>query len=312
MAMKIRIGSRGSQLALWQTNWVKGRLFETYPQVECDVQIIQTKGDMILDKTLAQLGKGSFTKELDRALLDGEIDLAVHSLKDLPTDVPEGLILSAISERANCLDAFISPTHTPLADLPQGAVVATGSLRRRAFLLHHRPDLEVVDVRGNVDTRLAKLKKSDWQGMVLASAGLERLALTEVITHVLDQKVMLPAVGQGFLGVICRADDHDVQEALQGSIHHEPSGKAARAERSFLNTLEGGCQIPIGSWARWEGDHLCIDGAVSDLDGKVMVKSKLQGDGQDPEKMGRDLADKILQQGGQEILANIRAVLKGN
>ncbi|RMF61206.1 MAG: hydroxymethylbilane synthase, partial [Calditrichaeota bacterium] len=268
----ITIGTRGSQLALWQTDWVKKRLSALYPQITCEVKTVKTTGDKILDVPLAKIGdKGLFTKELDIALLNGDIDLAVHSLKDLPTRLPEGIIIVAITERWDPRDSLISRHGVSFKNLPSGAVVATGSLRRRAQLLFHRPDLNIVELRGNLNTRFRKFEENSWDAMILATAGVERLGWSERITEKISTDIILPAVGQGSFGVVCREGDAEVMNLLQ-PLNHSPSRLAALAERSLMRTLEGGCQIPIGALAQVDSDQLVLTGCVASLDGKQLVK----------------------------------------
>lgn len=301
------LGTRGSQLALWQAHYVQDALHDRGHGVK--LEEITTTGDKILDVPLAQIGdKALFTKELDVALLDERIDLAVHSLKDLPTQLPDGIILAAVSERAAPGDAFVAHPRFDghLAALPEGAQVATSSLRRQAQLLHYRPDLDIVSVRGNVDTRLRKLDASNWHGMVLAVAGLARLGLDERIREVIDRGVMLPAVSQGALGIVCRESDGATREVLRGALHDAATASAVLAERAFLRRLEGGCQVPIGAYAKVDGGRLVLDGCVAALDGERLVRDRHEGTPDAPEALGRRLAEHLLQQGADEILTQVR------
>lgn len=303
----LRLGTRKSRLARWQANFVGQRLEQAGMQVE--IVGMTTQGDRNLDTPLAEVGdKALFTKELDVALLEGRIDLAVHSLKDLPTELPEQVTIAAVSERAAPWDAFIAhPSFAGgLDDLPDGAQVATSSLRRRAQLLAWRSDLDIVPVRGNVPTRLEKLDASDWHGLVLAEAGLARLGRTERIRERIDPAVMLPAVSQGALGVVCRAQDEETAARLQDSVHHAASATATRCERAFLRRLEGGCQVPIGAHARLEDNMLVLDGCVATLDGRRLVRDRTTGDPGAPETVGIRLAESLLADGGREILAEVR------
>lgn len=302
------IGTRGSALALWQAHYVRDALTAAGRSIE--VCTITTQGDRILDVPLAEIGsKALFTKELDIALLQGEIHLAVHSLKDLPTTLPPGVHLAAITERADPRDAFIAhPSFSgSLADLPDGATLATSSLRRRAQLLAWRPDLRIVSVRGNVDTRLEKLDASDWQGMILAAAGVARLGRTDRVREQIDPQIMLPAVGQGALGVVCAEADTETRALLQHHLHHPPSAAATLAERALLRRLEGGCQVPIGAWGRSEAGHLVLDGCVASLDGDRLLRNRMAGPAEQAETLGTTLAERLLEAGADAILSEIRA-----
>lgn len=309
----IRIGSRGSPLALWQARWVQDRLRRLFPDRDFPVEVIKTKGDKILDSPLSTIGdKGLFTREIEYALLNKEIDLAVHSLKDLPTELPKGLALGAVTQREDVRDVFIPHPRNPvksLLDQPHGATVATGSLRRRSQLLNARPDLRMVDLRGNLNTRMQKLEASEWSGMILARAGVMRLGWEQAIGETLDLALMLPAVGQGALGVEIREDDQAVRELL-APLHSEESFSSTRAERSLLRRLEGGCQIPIGAYAyitaQTETSSLYLDAMVGTLDGTRVVRGQASGLPRDAETIGTSLGDTLLKQGAEEILAQIR------
>jgi hydroxymethylbilane synthase len=310
----VRIGSRGSELALWQAHWVRSRMRALHPGLTIVVQIIKTKGDKVLDAPLSKIGdKGLFTREIEQALLQGKIDLAVHSLKDLPTELPGGLVLGAVTEREDVRDVYLPRPGTVarrLDDLPPGASVATGSLRRRCQLLHHRPDLMVIDVRGNVNTRYAKLEASAWDGMVLAQAGVVRLGWTDRIGESIDPLVMLPAVGQGALGIEVRAGDDRILARLDG-LHHPPTAAATAAERALLHALEGGCQIPIGTYARATTDDdgtpvLMLDAMVGSLDGATVIRDALSGPPGDAAGLGFALAQRLLALGARRILDRIR------
>lgn len=309
MGEKVRIGTRSSELALWQSHFIKNKLEIFYPGIEVEVIHIKTKGDKILDAPLSKIGdKGLFTKELENALLDGRIDLAVHSLKDLTTTLPGGLTLGAVTEREDIRDVFITPPGKPyngLEELPDNATVATGSLRRRCQLLAYRPDLNIQDIRGNINTRLQKLDESDWDGMLLASAGLLRMGWHERMTQIIDTKIILPAVGQGALGVEIREDDTRMNELL-APLDDADTRQATTAERALLKHLEGGCQIPIGSWGRIDNNTLYLDAVVGSLDGTSIVRSKISGSAGDAAKLGVDLANDLLSQGADSILASIR------
>src|SRR3984957_10311755 len=293
----LTIGSRGSQLALWQANWIQTRL-ETMGEL-CQIEIIKTTGDKITDVALSQVGsKGLFTKEIEEALLAGAIDLAVHSLKDMPTDLPARLTLAAIPEREDPRDALIGRA---LEDLAPGARVGTGSLRRTAQLRARRPDLQIEDIRGNVDTRLRKLDEGRYDAIVLASAGLRRLGLEHRITEVFNPSVMCPAVGQGALAVETR-DDGGEAFRIAKRLEHAASRIAVTAERAVLAALGGGCQAPIGSLAYIGGDPLIVVGAVVSPDGAQVVRRRIHGSIADPVSVGRSLAEQILSAGGKEIL----------
>jgi hydroxymethylbilane synthase len=307
---KIVIGSRGSELALWQANWVKSQLEQVFPKLNVEVLVIATKGDKILDSSLSRIGgKGVFTREIDEALLDERIEISVHSLKDLPTEIPHGLEVGAVTEREDIHDVFISHPHKAyksLEELPRGARIATGSLRRKCQLLHHRPDLEIVEIRGNVPTRLQKLDASNWDGMILAKAGLVRLNLTDRITEIIPTEVILPAVGQGALGIEIGANDQQTREIVS-AINHEPTAKSTQAERTLLRYVEGGCQVPLGAYARIQNEVLKIEALIGSLDGKKVVRSTIHGDPSEADRLATALAKTLLRGGGDKILREIRA-----
>ena len=303
---KFTIGSRGSRLALWQTEFTKRALEKKFPQYAFDVRIIKTKGDAVLDTALSKIGdKGLFTKEIETALLGKEIDLAVHSLKDLPTAQPAGLKIGAVSAREMPNDAFISKTYASIDDLPVGARVATGSLRRRSQLLAYRPDLEIVEIRGNVPTRIEKLLASDLDGMILAFAGVHRLGLDEHIRQVVPTDVLLPAVGQGVMAVEIREDDSEIA-AMLGAINDHETHSCITAERAFLRRLEGGCQVPIGALAVFEAGEIFLHGFVGNLDGTRVIRQSIRGIAGGAESLGTDLAEKCLAAGAGEILSEAR------
>jgi hydroxymethylbilane synthase len=307
-ASPLRIGSRGSALALWQAEHVKQRLAQIQPDRAIEIVIIKTTGDRITNVGLSRIGdRGLFTKELDRAIVDQEIDLAVHSLKDVPTNLAEGLVLAAVLERADPSDALVVAPGRPkrLRDLPQGARVGTSSLRRRAQLLALRPDLLIEELRGNLDTRLARVAEGKYDAALLAYAGLQRLGLHEHAVEVLDPFEWLPAAGQGALGVATRADDADVS-ALVARLDHQATRSATLAERSFLHTLEGGCQIPIGAFGQ-VSETLELHGIVASVDGQRIVRGSDSGLPADPERLGERLAHHLIGQGAQEILDEIRS-----
>ncbi|MDJ0518343.1 MAG: hydroxymethylbilane synthase [Okeania sp. SIO2F4] len=306
----VRIGSRKSQLALVQTYWVQEELQKYFPDINFEVETMSTQGDKILDVPLAKIGdKGLFTKELEVGMLEKKTDLAVHSLKDLPTNLPEGLMLGCVTERENPADALV--VHEKFKDkqletLPEGAVIGTSSLRRLAQLRHHFPHLEFKDVRGNLNTRLAKLDAGEYDAIILAFAGLHRLGMGDRIHQVIPPEVSLHAVGQGALGIECRAGDTDILDLLK-SLEHTATAQRCYAERAFLRELEGGCQVPIGVNTQIEGERLTLTGLVASLDGKKLVKDVVTGTVAYAENIGIELAIKLRQQGAQEILDAILA-----
>ncbi|MFB6229567.1 MAG: hydroxymethylbilane synthase [Salinibacter sp.] len=300
------LGTRSSELALRQANVVRSKLEAAGHRAE--LETITTRGDESTDTPISEIGdEAVFTKELDRALLEGEVDLAVHSLKDIPSTVPGGITLAAIGERPHPLDAFVAhPSFEGhLDDLPEGATVATSSLRRTAQLLTWRSDLNIVPVRGNVDTRLEKLTESDWDGMVLAVAGLMRLGLSVHIRDRIDPSIMIPAVGQGALGIACREEGESLRAFLHDVLHDPPAGYAAVAERAFLRRVGGGCQVPLGAWARLEEETLVLDACIAALDGTEHYRDRRRCDPEDGEEVGRQLAVDLLEAGGEAILEEV-------
>lgn len=308
----IRIGSRKSQLALVQTHWVQAQLQAKFPQISFEVHSLSTQGDKILDVALAKIGdKGLFTKELEVGMLNQETDLAVHSLKDLPTNLPEGLMLGCITARVNPADALVVNSkhkELQLETLPPGAVIGTSSLRRLAQLRHHFPHLEFKDVRGNVNTRLAKLDAGEYDGIILAVAGLERLEMGDRIHQIIPSEISLHAVGQGALGIECRAGDTAILEVIR-ELEDVPTRDRCLAERSFLRELEGGCQVPIGVNSSIQGQDLTLMGMVASLDGQKLIKDQVTGKTTDSEAIGIELAQKLRQQGADEILEAIFATI---
>jgi hydroxymethylbilane synthase len=309
----LRIGTRGSELALWQARHVQERLSHQRPELEIVIEIIRTKGDRLLDAPLAKIGgEGLFTREIEHALLSGVIDLAVHSLKDLPTELPEGLVIGAVTEREDVRDVFIAHpgnTITTLWEQPPGATIATGSLRRRCQLLHLRPDLLVAEMRGNLSTRMKKLEASPWAGMLLARAGVVRLGWSELIGETLDVETMLPAVGQGALAIEIREDDGRLR-ALAALLNHAPTERATGAERSLLRRLEGGCQVPIGAFGRLTGEEakiLKLDAMVGSLNGDTVVRGSLEGHPEEASELGKRLGDELLARGANQLLDAIRS-----
>jgi len=302
---RLRIGTRGSALALWQAEWVKSQLLGGQQQLIVELVIIKTTGDKILDVPLAKVGgKGLFVKEIEEALLDGRADLAVHSVKDMPAELPEGLHLAAMPPREDPRDALISKNGAGLDNLPHGARVGTSSLRRAAQLLHLRPDLRIETLRGNVDTRLRKLESEGFDAIVLAAAGLKRMELSQVISEYLEPERILPAVGQGALGIETRTGDVFTNEMVE-SLVHQQTVTTVRAERAFLKRLEGGCQVPIGAYATLEGETLIITGMVADLKGVRLIRKEMRGDARQPEVVGERLAEVVLESGGGKILEEI-------
>ncbi|RPI15217.1 MAG: hydroxymethylbilane synthase [Ignavibacteriae bacterium] len=300
------IGTRGSELALWQTNWVKAELEKHYPELSVKVEIIKTTGDKILDVSLSKIGdKGLFTKEIENALLDKKIDLAVHSLKDLPTVLPRGLQIGAVSERIDQRDAFISYKYKSLDELPDNASVATGSLRRKSQLLNYKPLLNIIDIRGNLQTRFKKFEENGYDAMILAYAGVKRLGMDEKITQVIPVELMLPAVSQGVMAVEIREGDDDILELLS-VINNKTSEIETSAERSMLNALQGGCQVPIGVYSYISDGKLIIEGMVASIDGRKMLRDKIEGDASESVALGKKLAEKLKAQGAEEILTAIR------
>jgi hydroxymethylbilane synthase len=305
MSYELTIGTRGSQLALHQANWVKDKLIEAHPGLKVTLIKIKTTGDKVQDAPLAKIGgKGLFVKEIEEALLQKRIDLAVHSIKDVPTELPQGLHLSVITEREDPRDVFISRDGKALKDLPQKAKIGTSSLRRQAQLLHFRRDLELVSLRGNLETRLKKLKTMNLDGIVLAMAGMKRLGLEEKITEVIPLEISLPAIGQGALGIETRMNDEKVEKQIR-FLNDKDSWITISAERAFLKTLEGGCQVPIAAFARISGATLQIDGLVGTVDGKRLIGHYRKGPIEKAELLGIELAEALLEKGAREILSEV-------
>jgi len=301
----LRIGTRASQLALHQANWVKGKLVQVYPHLKVTLIRIKTKGDKIQNVPLAKIGgKGLFVKEIEEALIERRIDLAVHSIKDVPTELPEGLHLSVITKREDPRDAFISKDGRLLKDLPQGAKIGTSSLRRQAQLLHLRSDFEMIPLRGNLDTRLKKLETMNLNGIVLALAGVRRLGLESRITEIIPPEISLPAIGQGALGIETRMGDEQVEEFIQ-FLNHPSSSITITAERAFLKRLGGGCQVPIAAFGRMVGSTLQIDGMVGTTDGKTLVRHHIEGPVEEATSLGIQLAEVLVSKGAGEILEEV-------
>jgi hydroxymethylbilane synthase len=300
----IRLGSRGSKLALWQAEFIQ---FEIERKTGRKVEIakIKTMGDMILDVPLARVGgKGLFVKEIEEALLSGGIDLAVHSMKDVPTDLPDRLAIVAITRREDPRDAFLSVKYRKFAELPRGATLGTSSLRRQTQLLGLRPDLSVETLRGNLDTRIRKMEEGRYDAIILAAAGLRRLGWEAKITEYIPAEMSLPAIGQGALGIEIRVDDPDTREAVS-FLNDRDTAFAVRAERGFLKRLEGGCQVPIASYGRTEGDSIFLEGMVGRPDGSEIIRGNARGSTADPEALGVGLAEQLLDRGAKEILDEV-------
>lgn len=305
MKNKVIIGTRGSMLALWQAEWVRSQLMELNPGMTVELMKIKTTGDKILDVPLAKVGgKGLFVKEIEEAMLRGDIDLAVHSMKDVPTELPEGLHISAILKREDPRDAFISNKSKTFAGLPQGASVGTSSLRRSCQLKSARPDLKMISLRGNVETRLRKLDEGQFDAIILAAAGVRRLGFTERISETLDVSVSLPAIAQGAVGIECRIADEFINNLI-APLRHPETEVCVRAERAALKKLEGGCQVPIAAHAVLKGDVLIMDGLVGSVDGERIIRSHREGPASDPETLGTALAEELLENGAGEILSEV-------
>lgn len=305
MKKKIIIGTRGSTLALWQANWVKSELEKKYPEIEVSLEKIKTTGDMILDVPLAKVGgKGLFVKEIEEALLKKRVHLAVHSMKDVPTVFPEGLHLRCITKREDPRDAVFSRSGVKLLDLPKGAKVGTSSLRRQSQILHLRPDFEIFPLRGNLDSRLRKLDEGQFDAIILAGAGVNRLGWSGRITELLPTDISLPAIGQGALGIETPTDDKYINDLV--AFFDDPvTSCCVRAERALLKRLEGGCQVPIAAFGELKGDTLKLSGLVASPNGKVFVKDVVTGPKERAEAMGVELAERLLKAGGYEILKEL-------
>lgn len=306
MKTKITIGSRGSELALWQANFVKKQLEKKNRNISVQIKVIKTKGDKILDVALSKIGdKSLFTKELEVALLNKSVDIAVHSLKDLQTQIPKGLKLAAVTVRETVEDVIIArKKRVTIENLRDGATVATGSLRRKCQLLHLRPDLNIIDLRGNVPSRINKFLQSDWDAIILASAGVKRLKMQKYISSYIDKEIMLPAVGQGALGIEINSSNKTVDEFVQ-SIHDENTCLAVTAERALLKTLEGGCQVPIGAYAEVKTNGLYVDAMVGSLDGSITFRKKVRTSKLKAAEAGKLLAKDLLKSGAKKILNDI-------
>jgi hydroxymethylbilane synthase len=303
---KIRIGTRGSRLALWQARYVEEGLRAHAPGIACELLVIKTQGDRDQSSSLTQIGGlGVFTKEIEKALLDDEIDIAVHSLKDLPSAMTDGLDLGAVPARGPVKDALVSLRGIPLQDLPEGAAIGTGSIRRRSQLLHHRPDLQMNDLRGNIDTRLSKLHQGEFDAIVMAQAALVRLQMKNILYSVFDCSEIIPAVGQGAIGLQIRAGDDFIKDFIQ-PLNHHPTYQAVTAERVFLSMLDSGCQYPVGANANVKDDTMEIAGFVGSEDGQTVFKDSLVGSSKAPAGIGIQLAERFIELGALRLLNEYR------
>jgi hydroxymethylbilane synthase len=306
----LRVGTRGSELALAQTRGVVASLKQRLPDLVLEIEIIRTKGDLITGVPLSQMGdRGLFIKEIENALVSRDVDFAVHSMKDLPSELPPGLVLAAVTERLDPRDVLITREARSIEALPRNGALATGSLRRRSQVLALRPDLRAVELRGNITTRLRKFAASSWDAMILAGAGLARLGIEEHVSTPIPTEQMLPAVGQGALGLEARADDPDVLACLAGLAHEETTA-AVGAERALLRRLQGGCQVPIGAQARWHGDRLTLEAYVGTPDGRRHLRRTAEGSRERGEALGEGLAEQMLKEGGSEILEETRSAAR--
>lgn len=300
--MKIVIGSRGSQLAMWQTHYIKSLLEQAHPGLEVGIKKITTRGDAIQDVPLPKIGdKGLFTAEIETELLADNIQLAVHSLKDLPTTLPDGLLYGGSPVRADARDALISLKWKSISEIPEKGVIATGSLRRKAAILNLKPGMHFTDLRGNIDTRLRKLKENGWDGIIMAAAALKRLEMEDQIAALLDPDVFVPSVSQGAIGLEVNANRPDVQDLLTSIIDNE-TVQCCQAERAFGRTLEGGCSVPLGAWARMDGAAMKLTGFVSNYAGTKQIRESLTGSPDDPEALGIKLAERYIELGAKELL----------
>ena len=303
--MKLRIGTRGSKLALWQANFIKSELINHLPDLDINISIIKTTGDKLLDSPLSEIGgKGVFVKEIEQSLLNNDIDIAVHSLKDLPSELPDGLILGAMSKRHHPADAIISKNNVQLIELKPGSKVGTGSLRRKAQILNIYPELEIVPLRGNVDTRIKKLNSENLDAIVLAVAGLHRMGFDNEISEILDPYTIIPAPGQGVIAVESRKNDKVTNEILNNINHLETLSEAV-LERSFLRKLGGDCNIPAGCFAKISEKEINAVGFISDKSGKNLIRGEIRGEINEAEKLGTSLASNIINEGGSDILKDL-------
>lgn len=304
---KIKIGSRGSPLALWQANWIKDQLESRNPDIPVEIVIIKTSGDKIQDVPLAKIGgKGLFVKELEEALLRKDVDFAVHSMKDMPIKFPFALCIASVTKRENPFDALISRNNIKLNDLPKGAKIGTGSLRRASQLLHYRPDLNLIPLRGNIETRIKKLETEGLDAIILATAGLIRLGWGDKISEIISPEILLPAMGQGAVGIEARKHDVDNQ-ILLADMDDENTHLALDAERAVVTQLEGGCNVPIGAFATIEGNEMTLRGLVASLDGKTLYKKELKGDKVNAVALGNEMGNALLDMGGDKIMHEINS-----
>lgn len=305
MKNHIRIGSRGSQLALWQARWVKTRLEEWHQGIDVIIERIKTTGDKIVDVPLAKVGgKGLFVKEIEESLLNNRIDIAVHSMKDLPTAIPDGLVIVAITRREDPRDVIISKEGVSLSDLKFNARIGTSSLRRQAQILNFRPDLCILQLRGNLDTRIKKLYSEDFDAVIVAAAGVKRMGWEEKVSEFLPYNISLPAIGQGALGIEVRENDSDIIKMTEGFNHYETS-IGVGAERAFLKRLEGGCQVPVAAFGKISDSRLLLEGMIGSIDGKRLFREKIEGDLDRGDEIGVRLAERLLDMGGDEILREV-------
>ena len=301
----IRIGTRGSQLALWQATWVKSNLEGLYPELQIELEVIKTSGDKVLDVPLAKVGgKGLFVKEIEQALMDGQIDIAVHSMKDMPGDLPDSLCIGVVPEREVPYDILISHGDKPIKQLPNGARVGTSSLRRASQILYMRPDLEIFPLRGNLDTRIKKLTSEHLDAIILAGAGVKRLNLEHVISEYIDPDIILPAVGQGALCIEIRKADLPIHELI-APLDHAETNRIVKSERAFLKRLEGGCQVPMAAFGRIDADTLTLAGMVAETDGSIMHHQTISGPVAQAETIGHDLAGRLIDMGADLIIARL-------
>ncbi len=301
----IRIGTRGSPLAVWQAEWVRARLLALHPEYTAEIVKIKTTGDKILDVPLAKVGgKGLFVKEIETALLEGGIDLAVHSMKDMPAEIPPGLCIGVVPERENPLDILIARNGHSFKDLREEANLGSSSLRRGAQVRHIRPDITVQPLRGNLDTRIRKLETEGLDAIILAAAGVRRLGMESRITEYMSEDIMLPAIGQGALSIEVRKDDNAIRDLIAPMDHRE-TRLAVESERAFLSRLEGGCQVPIAAHAKIVGDQIDLTGLVAEVDGSVLLRENVTGSVDKHEELGVELANQLLEQGGRKILEDI-------
>jgi hydroxymethylbilane synthase len=312
MEKTLKIGTRGSQLALWQANWVKSALLAEDSSLSIELVTIKTTGDKILDVPLAKVGgKGLFVKEIEEALLNGKIDLAVHSMKDMPAQIPQGLCIGAIPEREIPQDVLISKNNRHLSKLPSAAIIGTSSLRRKAQLLFARPDLLVVPLRGNLDTRIKKLETENLDAIILAAAGIKRLGFEKRVTQYLDENIMLPAVGQGALCIEIRENDPMVAPVV-AKLEDPKTRTIVMGERAFLNRLEGGCQVPIAAHGKIDNNIFTLSGLVAAVDGKMLIKETLQGPENSPDITGVELAERLISKGAKTIIDNLKTDLSSS